>query len=293
MPASATALLVALALRRTLLLRLRGLWGALRTLLLRPALTARRLPVTTLLEPPLLLAIASTAALAALLVASRVAALRVRSLIAPLLRVATWLARGCWRRNALNGSRRWRPGLSLEPAEKAIDDSGVRFARSSLHRGGLRFRHQHDVDLEPRLELLDLGALLVEQERRDVHRHLRVHRAGVLLHRLFLHDPQHVQRGRLGAADEASAAAARAADVRGFFQRGLQALARQLHEAEARDLADLHAGAVELQRVAQAVLHIALVALRFHVDEIDHDQSAKVAQAQLARHLFGCLQIGA
>src|SRR5205807_3953424 len=239
MPASATALLVALALRRTLLLRLRGLWGALRTLLLRPALTARRLPVTTLLEPPLLLAIASAAALAALLVASRVATLRVRSLIAPLLGVATWLARGRWRRNALYGSRRWRSGLSLEPAEQAIDDPGVRFARSCLHRGGLRHaprrlrpslghrrrlirrdalhhrdlafalrlgfftgslgllgpldqlvarrhvfhfvqllvpqslylvvrrlevrvRYQHDVDLEPRLELLDLGALLVE-----------------------------------------------------------------------------------------------------------------------------------
>src|SRR5205807_1811206 len=142
MPASATALLVALALRRTLLLRLRGLWGALRTLLLRPALTARRLPVTTLLEPPLLLAIASAAALAALLVASRVATLRVRSLIAPLLGVATWLARGRWRRNALYGSRRWRSGLSLEPAEQAIDDPGVRFARSSLHRGGLRHAHR-------------------------------------------------------------------------------------------------------------------------------------------------------
>src|SRR6266850_1645516 len=363
MPASAAALLVAFALRWTLLLLcLRGLWRARRTLLLRPAFTARRLPVTTLLEPPLLLAIASATALAALLL--------VRSRIAPLLGVASRLAGGCWRRNALDGSRRWRRGLSLEPAEEAIDDSGARFARSSLHRGGLglrrsnhrlrprlghrrrlirrdaldhrdlafalrlgffagslgllgpldqlvarrhvfhfvqlvvpqslyfvvrrlevRVRHQHDVDLEPRLELLDLGALLVEEERRHVHRYLRVYRAGVLLHRLLLQDPQHVQRRRLGAADEAGAAAARTADVRGFFQRGLQALARQLHHAEARDLADLHAGAVELQRVAQAVLHVALVALRFHVDEIDDDQAAEVAQAQLACHLFGRLQI--
>src|ERR1700704_2681269 len=48
-------------------------------------------------------------------------------------------------------------------------------------------------------------------------------------------------------------------------------LARELHQAEARDLADLHPGAVELERVAQAVLDLALVALRLHVDEVDHD----------------------
>src|SRR5687767_2408002 len=162
-----------------------------------------------------------------------------------------------------------------------------------VRRLEVRVGHQHDVDLEARLELLDLGALLVQQERCDVDRHLRVHRAGVLLHRLFLDDPQHVQRGRFGAADEAGAAAARAADVRGLLERGLQALARELHQAEARDLADLHPGAVELERVAQAVLHLALVALRLHVDEVDDDQAAEVAQAQLARDFLRRLEVGA
>src|SRR5687767_6547343 len=162
-----------------------------------------------------------------------------------------------------------------------------------VRRLEVRIGHQHDVDLEARLELLDLGALLVEQERRDVDRHLRVHRAGVLLHRLFLDDPQHVQRGGFRAADEAGTAAARTTDVRSFLQRGLQALARELHQPEARDLADLHPGAVVLERVAQAVLDLALVALRLHVDEVDHDQAAEVAQPQLARHLVRGLQVGA
>src|SRR5687767_2512422 len=162
-----------------------------------------------------------------------------------------------------------------------------------VRRLEVRVGHQHDVHLEAGLELLDLGALLVQQERRHVDRHLGVHRAGVFLHRFFLHDAQHVQRGRLGAADEAGAAAARAADVRGFLERGLQALARELHQPEARDLADLHAGAVVLERVAQAVLDLALVALRFHVDEVDDDQSAQVAQPELARHLVGGLEVGA
>src|SRR5687767_11768446 len=120
-----------------------------------------------------------------------------------------------------------------------------------------------------------------------------MHRPGVLLHRFFLHDAQDVQRGRLGAADEAGAAAARAADVRGFLERGLQALARELHQPEARDLADLHAGAVVLERVAQAVLHLALVALRLHVDEVDDDQAAEVAQPRVARAEFTSMAVSA
>src|SRR5438552_2767118 len=323
MPAPAAALRIAFALGCSLLLWLLGLWRTRRTLLLlRPAIAARRLPIATLVEPALLLAIASAAALAALLL--------VRSRIAALLGIASRLAGRCWLRKALDGSCGRRHRLGLEPAEEAIDDSCGRFARSSVDggRGGLglrrpdrglraclghrrrlirrdalddcdlafalrlgllagslgllgpldqlvarrhvfhfvelfvpqplhlvvrrlevRVRHQHDVDLQPRLELLDLGALLVEQERGHVHRHLRVHRAGVLLHRLFLQDPQHVQRGRLGAADEAGAAAARAADVRGFFQRGLQPLARiaaldLVLDLEARE--QRHVVAVEL-----------------------------------------------
>src|SRR5437762_570519 len=280
MPAPAAALLVGFALGRALLLWLLGLWRSRRTLLLRPAIAARRLPIAALLEPARL-----RARLGHRRRLVRRDALDDRDL-ALALRLG-FLARGF--------------GL-LGPLDQLVARRHVLhfvelFVPQPLHlvvrRLEVRVRHQHDVDLEPRLELLDLGALLVEQERGHVHRHLRVHRAGVLLHRLFLQDPQHVQRGRLGAADEAGAAAARAADVRGFFQRGLQPLARQLHQAEARDLADLHAGAVELQRVAQAVLDVALVALRFHVDEIDHDQAAEVAQPELAGDFVGRLQVRA
>jgi hypothetical protein len=109
-----------------------------------------------------------------------------------------------------------------------------------------------------------------------------VHRAGVVLHRLLFEDAQDVQRGRFGAADVAGAGAARAGDVAGFGERRAQALARQLEQAEAADLAGLHAGAVVAQGVAQAVLDLALVLGRLHVDEVDDDQAAEVAQAQLA-----------
>ena len=73
----------------------------------------------------------------------------------------------------------------------------------------------------------------------------------------------------------------------GFRERRAQALARQFHQAEARDLAELHAGAVVAQRVAQAVLDFALVLGALHVDEVDDDQAAQVAQAQLARDFVG------
>ena len=47
-----------------------------------------------------------------------------------------------------------------------------------------------------------------------------------------------------------------------------------------------------LQRVAQPVLDLALVLRRLHVDEVDDDQAADVADAQLARDLVGGFEVG-
>ena len=107
----------------------------------------------------------------------------------------------------------------------------------------------------------DVVALLVEQEGGDIHRNLAVQGAGVVLHGLFFEDAQDVQRGRFGAADVAGAVAARAGDVAGLGEGRAQTLARQFEQAEAADLAGLHAGAVVAQGVAQAVLDLALVLL--------------------------------
>jgi hypothetical protein len=78
----------------------------------------------------------------------------------------------------------------------------------------------------------------------------------------------------------------------GLAERRAQALARHLQQAEAGDAAHLHPGAVHLQRLAQPVLHLALVLGGCHVDEVDDDQAAQVAQAQLAGDLVGRLQVG-
>ena len=151
----------------------------------------------------------------------------------------------------------------------------------------------HQIDLVTQLDVRDVDPLFVEQEGGDIDRHLAMHGAGIVLHGLFFEDAQDVQGGRFGAADVARAVAARAGDVAGLGERGAQALTRQLEQAEAADLAHLDAGAVVTQAVAQAVFDFALVAARFHVDEVDHQQAAEVAQAQLAGDFVGGLDVGA
>ena len=46
------------------------------------------------------------------------------------------------------------------------------------------------------------------------------------------------------------------------------------------------------QRILQAALDLAVVALLLHVDEVDDDQAGEVAQLQLARDLVGRLEVG-
>ena len=99
-----------------------------------------------------------------------------------------------------------------------------------------------------------------------------------------------MQRGGFGAADVADAVAARAGDVHRFGERRAQPLARQLEQAEARDLAELHARAVVAQRVLQPHFDLALVLGALHVDEVDDDEPAEVAQPQLAGDLVGRLR---
>ncbi|MCW0401745.1 hypothetical protein NB700_004301 [Xanthomonas sacchari] len=150
----------------------------------------------------------------------------------------------------------------------------------------------HDRRVVALLDLAERAALFVEQVVGDLHRGLHQHLPGVLLHRVLLGDADDRQRQRLDAAHAAVAVATRADDLAGLTQRRTQALAAHLQQAEARDAADLHPRAVVLERVLQAVLDLALVLVGGHVDEVDDHQAAEVAQAQLARDLFGRLQVG-
>jgi hypothetical protein len=136
-------------------------------------------------------------------------------------------------------------------------------------------------------------ALAVEQPEgdrgRDVHHDL----GGAALAALLLDGAQHREPAALDAADQTAALAVRAGDEGVLHQRRAQPLARHLEQAEMADPADLDARAVLLQRVLQAALDHAVVLARLHVDEVDDDQPRQVAQAKLARHLVGGLEVGA
>src|SRR5215510_7148302 len=87
-----------------------------------------------------------------------------------------------------------------------------------------------------------------------------------------------------------------AAAVRAILGRTLQnaranALSRHFEQSEMRNMADLDARAVVLERVLYPAFDRAVVALFVHVDEVDDDQSRKVAQSQLSRDFLGGLEI--
>ena len=153
-------------------------------------------------------------------------------------------------------------------------------------------RDQHDLDFQAGLELGDLGALFIEQVGCHLDRNLGMDGGGALLHRLFLDHPHHVQRRRFDVTDDACAIAARAGDVGTFVQGRPDALTRQFHQAEAGNLAGLNPRTVVVQRILGTLLDFALILGALHVDEVDDDQPAQIAQSHLTRHFVGGFQIG-
>ena len=74
-------------------------------------------------------------------------------------------------------------------------------------------------------------------------------------------------------------------------QAGADPLAGHLHQAERGHLGDLVAGAVAAQALDQAAQHQVAVGLQHHVDEVDDDDAADVAQPELADDLLGRLEV--
>ena len=74
-------------------------------------------------------------------------------------------------------------------------------------------------------------------------------------------------------------------------QPGADPLAGHLHQAQRGDLGDLVAGAVAAQALDQPAQHQVAVGLQHHVDEVDDDDAADVAQPELADDLLGGLEV--
>ena len=96
----------------------------------------------------------------------------------------------------------------------------------------------------------------------------------------------------LRGLDLAAAAAGGAGLAQHVRQRFARALARHLDQAELGEAVDRHARAVARERLVELGQHRGAVLRVFHVDEVDDDDAAEVAQAQLARDHLRRLEVG-
>ncbi|MNK94212.1 hypothetical protein D3C87_1144050 [compost metagenome] len=153
-------------------------------------------------------------------------------------------------------------------------------------------RQNDDAGTGAQFDLGDRVAFFVEQERSHRDRHLCTNFGGTVFQGFFFDQAQDRQGQRFNVADDAGAVATRADDAAAFAQGWTQALTGHFQQAEARDATDLHASAVGFQAFADFLFHGALVLGRGHVDEVDDDQAADVAQAQLTGDFFGRFKVG-
>src|SRR5262245_25783540 len=97
---------------------------------------------------------------------------------------------------------------------------------------------------------------------------------------------------RLRALDHAASAAIRAGRAERAFERLFDAFASDRHQAEVVELENLRRRAVAAQFLLQRRHHLLAVLALLHVYEIEHDNAAKVAQADLAYDLLGRFEVG-
>jgi len=77
-----------------------------------------------------------------------------------------------------------------------------------------------------------------------------------------------------------------------FTERRPQPLPGHFQKTKPGDAAKLNPCTVKLQGLAYTLFDFALVTVRRHVDEVDHDQAADIPQAQLAGNFVRGFQVG-
>src|SRR5262249_12347071 len=150
----------------------------------------------------------------------------------------------------------------------------------------------HDRDLEAFLEGAQMRALVVKQVERDLGARAHDEVGWRALEQHLLGRTQERQRDRGHRAPMAGTAAMRTLVGRAFQHARTDPLTRHFEQAEMRDMSDLDARAVVPQRLLEAALDRAVVALLVHIDEVDDDEAGEGAQRQLGGDLIGGLEIG-
>src|SRR5690554_4747425 len=212
-------------------------------------------------------------------------------------------------------SRGVRPSASARASRRA-SSSSARAASTSATRVRLQRTtrrvvdmglHQYDVVLllgvvalhleADRLadELLQVGhrrRLLVEQAvhyRLGGQHHVGLGAVGALLAEDLAED---LVADRLGGLEGAASTTGGAGLAEGLLQALPGALAGKLHQPQLGDPGALGLGVVPLQGLLEHAQHLALVLGVLHVDEVDDDDAAEIAQAQLPGDGGSGLEVG-
>src|SRR2546425_332593 len=166
----------------------------------------------------------------------------------------------------------------LEDLEPLLVHGGVAFDDHVLAGNGLQLREQRSL---ARLEPVRHFGVDAQGDRLafDVARHLSSFR-------------QDLEADRAGGLDPARAAAVLARLAEGPLERLLHPLAGERYQAELVNGEDAGGSAVEAQGFLQRLDHFLPVAALVHIDEVDHDDPAQVAQADLAHNLLHRVDIG-
>src|SRR5882762_3289954 len=156
---------------------------------------------------------------------------------------------------------------------------------------GLDLQTDRTTDL--RLELAQGGRLLVQEAIHDVlvseYQQLTTGKLSALSHNF----PKNLVAHRFGRADETAPRAAWTRLTQQMFQALAGALAGHFHEPERREAHDVGLGAITGQRALEGGEHRTPVRLIAHVDEVDDDDAAEIAQPQLPRDAHRRLEVGA
>src|SRR5690606_14198674 len=121
---------------------------------------------------------------------------------------------------------------------------------------GLAVGQDFDRDAVKLLDLAQFAALFVEEVEGCLLAGAQGDLAALAACGFLFDQAQRAEARRARGADKAGAFAMRAGARRGFEHAGAQALAAHLHQAEARDAADLDARTVVLQRLLHRALDL-------------------------------------
>ncbi len=148
-----------------------------------------------------------------------------------------------------------------------------------------------DVHAVILLHFTHRGALVVHDVKRDARWYAYGNLARPAAQSFFFDGPQYPQRGRFRRRNITDTTASRALRRHRFQQARPQTLPGHFQQTEGADASDLDTGAVAPKRFLQLPFDRMVVAVLFHIDEVDDHQSGKVAQAKLAGDFLGSLKV--